>query len=80
MADSDDSVELLFFDTFSHEFNEVNYSGSIDVQVSHEIHVKTGGFVANPLNCCDFCLASQNLTSNASNDLFIACKFHSFRN
>lgn len=42
MADSDDSVELLFFDTFSHEFNEVIYSESIDVNIFNEIHVETG--------------------------------------
>lgn len=24
MADADDSIELLFFDTFSHEIHEVN--------------------------------------------------------
>lgn len=29
MADSDESVELLFFDTFSHDINEVIYYKSI---------------------------------------------------
>lgn len=40
MADSDESVELLFFDTFSHDINEVNYSKMIVYCVQYCIQLK----------------------------------------
>ena len=43
MADSDESVELLFFDTFSHDINEVNQCELIDFYVLYHIQVKFNG-------------------------------------
>lgn len=75
MADSDESIELLFFDTFSHDINEVNYFKLIQCFGVYLNQVKDFKSVTKLLENLAFCLASQNITSNASNDLFIALFF-----
>lgn len=40
MADSDESIELLFFDTFSHDINEVNSVKSMQRFRVHFYQVK----------------------------------------
>lgn len=49
MADSDESVELLFFDTFSHDINEVNKFQSIGFYVLCDIQVKFSGSEKNAI-------------------------------
>lgn len=72
MADSDESIELLFFDTFSHDINEVNSVKSMQRFRVHFYQVKILELLTKLLHSLDFSLASQNITSNAYNDLFIA--------
>lgn len=68
MADSDESVELLFFDTFSHDINEVNKYESIVfypvcfVQVKFSVHAEIAienstiwfGIIKHNLKCNSF--------------------------
>lgn len=63
MADSDESVELLFFDTFSHEINEVSQFKLINISVIYRNVVKILKFVENFL-CSSFLSDSIILIHN----------------
>lgn len=58
MADSDESVELLFFDTFSHDINEVNYDELINRIKQCCNQVKRIKFLWKLQTFCHFYLAS----------------------